>query len=86
MIEAKHIENKTGIFSLNNIQANQWSAYERCKICKNTNFILAIKWENNVYFVDFGLLQFFDKSIDLKKIEPNIINFDEEVNNVNNNG
>ena len=86
MIDCKNLENKTGIFPLSRIEFNQQYAYKRFRECGNSNFILAIKWENKVWFIDFGLLQFFDKSIDLKKIEPNIINFDEEINNVNNNG
>lgn len=40
--------------------------------------ILAILWNNNVYFIDFGLLQFYNKSIDLKQFTPNIVDFYKE--------
>lgn len=79
LIECKNLENKTGIFNFNRIEANQFLAYRSFKAKKNTNMIIAIKWDNKVYFINFDLLQFFDKSIDLKKIEPNIINFFEEI-------
>ena len=75
LIECKNLENKTGIFNLNRLEANQWLAYKHLKETHNSNMIVAIKWDNKVYFINFDLLQFFDKSIDLKKIEPNIINF-----------
>lgn len=79
LIECKHLENKTGIFNLSRLEANQFLAYKKFKEKNNTNMIVAIKWDNKVYFINFDLLQFFDKSIDLKKIEPNIINFFGEV-------
>ena len=79
LIECKHLENKTGIFNLSRLEANQFLAYKKFKEKNNTNMIIAIKWDNKVYFINFDLLQFFDKSIDLKKIEPNIINFFGEV-------
>ena len=72
LIECKNLENKTGIFNLNRLEANQWLAYKRLKETHNSNMIVAIKWDNNIYFINFDLLQFFNKSIDLKKIEPNI--------------
>jgi len=76
LIECKNLENKSGLFNLNRVEANQWSAYKTLKSRQNSNMILAILWNNNIYFVNFDLLQFFDKSIDLKKIEPNIIDWD----------
>lgn len=72
LIECKNLENKTGKFNLSRIEANQLIAYKTLKSKENSNMILAIKWNDNVYFINFDLLQFFDKSIDLKKIEPNI--------------
>ena len=71
LIECKNLENKSGIFNLNRIEANQIQAYKRLKLTNNSNMIIAILWNDNVYFVNFDLLQFFDKSIDLKKLEPN---------------
>lgn len=48
---------------------NQHLAYKKFRACNNTNFVLAIKWNEKVYFIDFGLIQFYNKSIDLKKID-----------------
>lgn len=75
MIECKNLENKGGKFPLSRIESNQMLAFKRAKICGNHNFILAICWNNNVYFLDFDILQFFDKYIDLKNIEPSIGDF-----------
>lgn len=72
LIECKNLESKTGIFNLSRIEANQWLAYKKLKECNNSNMVVAISWNKNIYFINFDLLQFFDKSIDLKKIEPNI--------------
>ncbi len=71
LIECKNLESKSGIFNLNRIEANQIQAYKRLKLTDNSNMVLAICWNDNVYYINFDLLQFFDKSIDLKKIEPN---------------
>lgn len=72
LIECKNLGNKTGVFNFNRIEANQFLAYKKFKEKNNTNMIIAIKWDNKVYFINFDLLQFFNKSIDLKTIEPNI--------------
>lgn len=74
-IECKNLENNSGLFPLNRIEENQLLAFKRFSECRNHNFILAILWNDNVYFINFDLLQFFNKSIDLKKIEPNIKNW-----------
>ena len=74
LIECKNLENKSGIFNFSRIEANQFLAHKKFAE-HNSNFIIAIFWNNNVYFINFDLLQFFDKSIDLKTIEPNIKNF-----------
>ena len=75
LIECKNLENKTGVFNLNRLEANQWLAYKRLKETHNSNMIIAIKWNNKIWFINFDLLQFFNKSIDLKKIKPNIEEF-----------
>ena len=72
---------KVGIFNLDRIEQNQLLSYKRYRECDNINFILAIKWNNSVWFIDFGLLEFYHKSIDLKLIEPTIKNWKEEVDN-----
>lgn len=75
---------KLGRFPISRIEANQTLSYKAFKECNNTNFILAIKWENSIYFIDFGLLQFFKKSIPLKEFTPNITNWNEFVDKLNN--
>lgn len=82
MIEAKNLENKSRIFNLERIEMNQKLAYNKFRECKNSNFILAIKNNNNVYFIDFGLLQFYNKTIHLDKIEPNIKDWNNVIDNL----
>lgn len=79
MFECKNLENKNGIFPLSRIESNQLHSYEKFKECGNSNFGLAILWNNNVYIIDFFLLQFFEKSINLKNVEPNIKDWDKEM-------
>lgn len=82
LFECKNLENESGIFNLDRIEENQRMAYNRYRECDNNNFVLAILWNDNVWFIDFGIIQFFNKSIDLKDIEPNIINFSKEIENL----
>lgn len=72
MIECKNLDNKSGKFPLNRIEANQHLAYKHSRECRNNNFILAINWNGDIYFIDFGILQFFDKYIDLSKLDCSI--------------
>lgn len=81
MIECKNLENSNS-FPINRLEMNQLLSYKRFCECNNTNFIIAIKNKNNVYFIDFGLLQFYKKSIPLNKIEPNIKNWNEVIDNI----
>lgn len=46
--------------------------------------VLMILWNNNVYKIDFGLLKYYDKSIDLKKLKPTITNWNKFVDELNN--
>ena len=71
MIECKNLEGSTGRFPLSRIEQNQINAYKMFKSKHNTNFVLAINWNGGVYIIDFGLLQFFSDSIDLKKFTAN---------------
>lgn len=74
-IECKHLANKSGRFDLERIEANQSLAYKAYRECGNTNFIVAILWNNKIYFLDFSILQFYDKSVPLSKIQPSIENW-----------
>ena len=74
-IECKNLENKSGRFDLDRIEANQSLAYKTYRECGNTNFVVAILWNDNVYFLDFSILQFYDKSIPLSKLQPSIKNW-----------
>lgn len=83
-IECKNLENSTGRFPLSRIEMNQTLSYKTFKECGNSNFILAIRWVDNVYFIDFGLVQFYDKSIPLKDLDPTITNWNKFVDELNN--
>lgn len=72
LIECKNLESKSGRFDLNRIEQNQWLAYRKLRQCNSSNMVIAILWNNNVYFINFDLLGYFDKNINLNKIEPNI--------------
>lgn len=73
--ECKNLENKNGLFPISRVEENQLLAYKRFKECGNNNMYLAILWNDNVYFINFDLLCYFDKHINLKNIEPNIKNW-----------
>lgn len=53
MVEIKNLENKTGRFDLSRIEYNQILSYKRFTECHNTNFIIAIRWNSNLYLIDF---------------------------------
>lgn len=78
-IEAKNLDNSTGRFPLDRIEQNQTLAYKTYRECGNSNYIIAVKWNNNVYFIDFGILQFFNKSIPLANLEPSVKDWDKFV-------
>lgn len=44
LIEAKNLDNQTGIFNLDRVEQNQRLAYSKFKSCKNSNYVLAINW------------------------------------------
>lgn len=75
---------KIGFFPLNRVESNQYLAYKTFLECNNTNMVLMILWNNNVYKIDFGLLKYYDKSIDLKKLKPTITNWNKFVDELNN--
>lgn len=81
--ECKTLENKNGLFPISRVEHNQLLAYERFRKCNNTNMCLAILWNDNVYYINFDLLPYFDKHIDLKKVEPNIKNWSLYTNDYN---
>lgn len=80
--ECKNLTNKSGTFTLDRIEANQSLAYKTYRECGNTNFIVAILWNDNVYFIDFCILQFYKKSVPISKLEPNITNWSEFVKTI----
>lgn len=82
-IECKHLANKSGRFDLERIEANQSLAYKAYRECGNTNFIVAILWNNKIYFLDFSILQFYDKSVPLSKIQPSIENWSKIIDELN---
>lgn len=57
---------KTHLFFINRIEENQRQAFKRYKKCGNTKFILAIKYNNEIYEIDMKEIDFTQKSIDLE--------------------
>lgn len=66
LIDCKILENSTGRFTLERVEQNQRSCWNKWKECGNANYYLAILWKNDVYFVHLGTIDFKEKSIDLK--------------------
>ncbi len=82
-IECKNLDAKNGLFPLSRIECNQILAYEDFKKCNNTNMILVIRWNDNIYYIDFKLLKSYDKNINLKEITPSITNWNKFVEGLN---
>lgn len=56
---------KTHLFPISRIEENQWQAYKKYKKCGNSNFVLAIKYENKIYIIPLDIINKDRKSIDL---------------------
>lgn len=82
LFDCKTLANKNGLFPISRIEENQRLAFQRLRKCRNheTDFSLVILWNNNIYMVDFDDINFEDKSIDLKKMQPIGENFYEDNN------
>ena len=77
LYDCKTLNNKNGIFPLSRVEENQRLAFQRFRECWNeiSTFALAILWNNDLYFIDFDNIDFFQKSIDLKEFHPFIRGF-----------
>lgn len=82
LYDCKTLNNKNGLFPISRIEENQRLAFERLRDCKNheTDFALAILWNNDIYYVFFDDIDFNKKSIDLKTLYPSWRNFYEDNN------
>lgn len=58
---------KTHLFPINRIEENQRQAFKRYSKCGNTNFILAVKYNNKIYEINMNDIDFEQKSIDLER-------------------
>lgn len=56
----------THLFPIHRIEQNQRLAYKRFKECGNDNYFLAIKWNEKIYMVNLGEVDFNKKYIDLE--------------------
>lgn len=56
---------KTHLFPIERIEENQRQAFKKYIKCGNTNFILAIKYNNNIFEINMKDIDFSQKSIDL---------------------
>lgn len=54
------------LFPIGRIEENQRQAFKRYGECGNTNYVLAIKWRDEVYEVNLRDVDFTKKSIDLE--------------------
>lgn len=58
---------KTKYFPINRIEENQWLAYQRYKKCRNTEYYLAIKYNNEIYMIPINTIDRSKKNINLEK-------------------
>ena len=82
LYDCKTLASKNGLFPLSRVEENQRLAFQRLRKCKNpeTDFALAILWNNDVYFIYLDDIDFTQKSIDLKTKAPHIRRFYENNN------
>jgi len=57
----------THLFSLSRVEENQRQAFKRYSECGNTNFILAIKYNDKIYEINLNDIDFKQKNIDLER-------------------
>ncbi len=81
LYDCKTLNNKNGLFPISRIEENQRLSYKKIRKCRNkrTLFSLAILWNNALYYVSFDDIDFSNKSIDLKMIQPYKENFYEDI-------
>lgn len=58
----------THFFPTGRIEENQRQAYKKYSKCKNTHFILAIKYNNKIYEINMKDIDFEQKSIFLERV------------------
>ena len=58
---------KTHLFPINRIEENQRQAFKRYSKCGNTNFILAIKYNDKIFEINLNNIDFKQKNIDLER-------------------
>ncbi len=56
----------THLFPISRIEENQRQAFKRYTECRNTKFILAIKYNKKIYEIDMKNIDFSQKNIDLE--------------------
>ena len=57
---------QTHLFPIARIEENQRQAFKRYSKCGNTDFILAIKYNNKIYEINMNDIDFKQKSINLE--------------------
>ncbi len=53
------------LFPISRIEQNQWNASKRYFKCGNTNYIIAIKYQEDIYMIPITKINKNEKSIDL---------------------
>lgn len=59
----------THLFPLKRLEENQRQCFKKYIKCGNTDFILAIKYNNRIYEINLNEIDFTQKSIDLNEIK-----------------
>lgn len=57
----------TDLFPLSRIEENQRQAFKRYKECGNTQYLLVIKYDNDIFEVNMNDIDFTQKSIKLER-------------------
>lgn len=70
LIDCKTLSNKNGLFALTRVEQNQRLAYKRFRECGNFLYTLAILWNNDIYMIPLYSVNFKNKNINLKEINP----------------
>lgn len=67
VFDCKTLNNTSGLFPIKRVEENQILAWKKYEECGNTDFNLAIKWDNKIYIIPFWTINFNKSSLDLKE-------------------
>ena len=85
LIDAKTLNNKSGLFPISRIEENQIFAAKKFKECGNSWYNFAILWNDTIYMIPFETIDFNEKSIDMKEQISFLRRYKERVERINEN-